>query len=257
MRSGRFLAAPLGIQEAEANERPALAAPVSDLACPRKRRLELNACIRILPRGRQRPAHNPIHAGGRGCAETGSRLHHGRELDPDPERSAQTQSRPGALQRVCGHLGIASRNGPATRRDEIVELRAGVGDCRLLVQAREVRAVTRLRRKQRRRPAPGIACWGTQVLGRILLHAYQEIKAIVCHLPDKRLLHQRLQRVHGPGRVVIRGQVEDCLYRLQRESALEHRQLGQRGFLGQRQQVPRPIEYRTQRRLTIQTAARG
>ena len=207
------------------------------------------------PQAVQRAAGNPIHPGDRGCSEPGDGPHHGREFDPDPEWPAQPQRRPGALQRVRGHIGVASRGGPATGHDEIVELGAAVGDRRLLVQAGKVRAVSHFRREQRRRTASRVASRRAQVLRRILLHAHEQIEAIVGHLPDKRLVHQRLQRIHGPRRVLVRGQVEDRLHRLEREPALEHRQLRQRGLLGQRQQVPGPIEHRAQRRLPVHAPA--
>ena len=55
------------------------------------------------------------------------------------------------------------------------------------------------------------------MLRRILLHAHEEVEAIVRHLSDERLLHQRLQRVHGPWRVVIRGKIQNLTIKLAQE----------------------------------------
>ena len=131
----------------EADERAALAAPVPSLARLRQRRGELRVRLSVLAAGRQRAARNPMHPGGCGGSKPGSGPHHGRELDPDPERPAQAQPRPGALKRVRRHIGVGSRRGSATSHDEIVELGAGIGDGRLLIRGRHSTRHVALRRR--------------------------------------------------------------------------------------------------------------
>ncbi len=185
-----------------------------------------------------RPATRSTRASS-GGSQPGGGAHDGHEFVADAERPARPQAGPGALQRIGGHLGVAARGGPATGRDEVVELDAFARDGRLLIEAGEVGAMSNLCCAQRVRTAAGIAASGAQVLRGVLLHADQEIEAIVGDLPDERLVHQRLQRVHRPRRVLVPGQVQDRLHRLEREPALEHRQLRQRGLLGQTTAGPR------------------
>src|SRR5438034_3912687 len=142
LRAGRIHPTRVAVAGGEADERAALAAPVPNLASLRQRRCELRVRVRVLSGGRERATRNPMHLGGRGCSEPRGGLHHGRDLDSDPKWPAQTQPRPCTLQRIRGHIDVASRGGAATCDDEIVELGAAIGDGRLLVQARKVRAVS-------------------------------------------------------------------------------------------------------------------
>ena len=155
--TGRFHATGVGVAAAQSDERTALAAPVPCLVGPRQRCLELRVRLSVLAGCRKRATGNPMHPGGGCCSKPTCALHHGRELDSDPKWPAQTQSRPGALKRVRRYTGIASRSGPATSHDEIVEFGAAIGDGRLLVEARIVRAMSHLCREQRGRTAPRVA----------------------------------------------------------------------------------------------------
>ena len=217
----------------KADARAALAAPVPNLAGLCQRRGELRLRLSVLSGGRQRAPRNPVHL-GRLC-KTGRGEHGGREIDPGFEWTTQAQRCPGALEHARCHIGVAPRRRPATSRDEIVEIGTGIGGRRLVVEARKIRGVSFFHRQHRRRTAPRVAVGGAQVLGRVLLHAHEKIEAIIARVPDQRLLHQRLQRVYRPRCVVVVGQIEDRLHGFERESALEHRQLSQRGFLRQRQ----------------------
>ncbi len=198
-------AAPVTLAPGEADERPALAMPVSDLARMCQRRLELRVRLSVLAAGRERAARNPLRPGGCGGPKPGYGLHQRREFDTGAERPAQDQPCPGALKRVRCHISVGPRRSSATSDDEIVEVGTGIGNSRLLLEARKVRAVSCFGGEQRRRAAARVAIRCAQVLRCILLHAHEEVEAIVGHLPDERLLHQRLQHVHGPRRVVVCG----------------------------------------------------
>jgi len=63
------------VQEAEAEERMALAASVPDLTGLLQRRLELRVSLGVLPGGRQRAAGDAGHRRGRGRVESRRALH--------------------------------------------------------------------------------------------------------------------------------------------------------------------------------------
>ena len=106
-------------------------------------------------------------------------------------------------------------------------------------------------------PLPGVAPRGLQVLGGVDLHADEQVEAAIAAQAHERLVDERVDHVHDPRRVVDAGEVEHRLGRLEREAALEDRQLGQRRLLGRRQQVPRPVECRAQGRLAVEALAPG
>ena len=108
------------------------------------------------------------------------------------------------------------------------------------------------------RPAAREAPRGAQMLGGVILHADEQVEAVVADAAARSDLSTSdctASTVHGG--VVDAGQVEHRLGRLEREAALEHRQLRQRRLLGRREQVPRPVERGAQRRLAVQPAALG
>ena len=126
------------------------------------------------------------------------------------EGAAQRQSTPGALEQAHCHVDVTPRSGAPTCDNEIVELGAAIGDCRFFVEARKIRAVPRFSFEECDRTAARVARHRAQLLGCVFLYAHQEIEPIVGRLPDQRLLHQRLQRIHGPRRVLVQGEVKDC-----------------------------------------------
>ena len=105
-----------------------------------------------------------------------------------------------------------------------------------------------------------------QLLGRVLVdrQVHPEVRFLerVARLVDRNpgaqqaLVDERLDRIDdrrgvGPGR-----EVEHGLGRIEREAALEHRALGERRLLPGQQQVPRPVDRASERRLAIGGAAR-
>src|SRR6266705_2592351 len=88
LRAGGIHPTRIAIADAEADERAALAGSVPDLAGLHQRRLELRVRVSVLAGGRQRATRNPMYLGGRGCSQPRGSLHHGRELDSDPEWAA-------------------------------------------------------------------------------------------------------------------------------------------------------------------------
>ena len=82
-----------------------------------------------------------------------------------------------------------------TRRDQVVELDAGIEDRALLAEPREVTAVALLGRSYRIGSAARIASGAAQVFGRVLLDAPEQVEALVRDLADERLVDQRLQQL--------------------------------------------------------------
>ena len=183
--TGRFQAAFLDMQKAEAHKRTTLASrspPSRAPACDASNRMRASGPF---PEYSQCTSSNIVHPGGSRCSDFGDGPHQRRQFDSDLEGSAQAQPRPRAFQRAHGHIDVASRRGAATSHDEIVELGAAIGDRGLLVQTRKVRAVSRFRCEQRGGSAPHVASLRAQVLRCILLHAHEEIEASVGHLSDQ------------------------------------------------------------------------
>jgi hypothetical protein len=140
---------------AEAVQRRAFAFAIAGVAGPRDRRLEPLARLADAAAGLQRLAGDAFDARRRPRPERRARRDGLREFDADVERSAQAQRRPGAFERAGRGLGIADRGGASARRDQVVELDAGVEDRPLLAELREVSAVPPLGRRTASAPLPG------------------------------------------------------------------------------------------------------
>jgi len=149
----------------------------------------------------------------------------------------------------------APRGRPPTRSHQVVDFHAGSRHRALLAEPRKVPAVPRLGGGERRGAAPREAPFGAQVLRRVLLDAHQHVEPPVARPPYEGLVEQRLHRADGPGLILVCGEVQHGLGGLHREAALEHRELRQRRLVGQRQQIPRPVEGRAQRRLPVTAPA--
>ena len=233
-----FLAPGMCAPGTQAHQRAALGATVSRSACRCQRSLDVRVGLQVLAAVLECAGPYPFDHRQRRLVQPRKRAHCRCEFDRGPERPAQIQARPGVCQRLRRDLGVTRGDCPAAGDDEIVQL------CTLnrrgdqLVQAGKVPAMRDFGRAQRDRSTAGETSLGTQVFGRVFLEAHQQVESRVRDLPHERFLHQRLQHVHRPRRVVESRQVQHRLDRLERESAFEYRQLRQRRLLRRQQQVP-------------------
>ena len=171
------------------------------------------------------------------------------------ERPAQAQGRPSTVQHAGGGAGVGVERRAATSGHQVVQVCTRMFSGTLRPQRSKPFAVPRQRRGQGGRAAAGVAAFGLQMLGGIGLHAHQQIKALGAQRPHEALVDERLHHVHGPRRVGQGGKVDHGFGGFEREAALEHRDLRQRGFVGRGQQVPAPVESGPQRGLAVVAAA--
>ena len=116
------------------------------------------------------------------------------------------------------------------------------------------------------RSASPVCAARRQLLGRVLVdrQVHPEVRLLerVARLIDRHpgaqqaLVDEHLDGIDDRRRVGPRREVEHGLGRIEREAALEHRALGERRLLPRQQQVPRPVDRASERRLAIGGAAR-
>jgi hypothetical protein len=223
--------------------------------------------------GVQHPAHSLV--GCRRCRQRRRALrivepfqpeHQGAELGASGHRAALIDDDAGGAARGRCHRRIAARDRPPAGARQVAEIererqfprrtaRPGQGVDRLVAaEATEVGAVSRLGDAACRVAGRGQFLRGELVNAQV--HA--EIRLVdgiatrVARYPaaQEALVDQGLHHGEHRRRLRPRGQVEDLLGRIEREAAFEHRALRQRGPLPWRQQVPRPVDGRLQRRLS-------
>lgn len=178
---------------------------------------------------------DPRPPGGRMTRQSG---HRARQLGADAEGPAPAQHFPGCLERAHRRGRIAVQHRAAAGDHQVVEIGLAVERPGRRAARGEPACMAQLRRARGLRPAAGQAPRRRQVLGGIVLHALQQLEAVVAHALHQRLVDQRLQHVHRPGRRTAGRQIEHRLGGFEREPAREHRQLRQRRAFGGVQQLP-------------------